>query len=561
MFPPLVIGDCQAVVNPPAIEYADPISGQRLVGSLDGGVRYGDFVVRLLGRPLDAEPAGEPAAEPPDPDFAVDVSLRGDNQGEGGTWYQTFVFTIRPAGTLADVSTIVFGDESGVAELFPVVQKRYPDISSPELVQAGQELEITVDASRTNVLKTVIPGGSPDALTRVYYNGVKETIPGKTGSAVVRSVEFPANAPVDTFTFRRGEQELTMPKGNKLVEYRYEQGDSFEETVRASYGTLSARAIQDFERQTAWVFNRWPPASGDTAEAIISMTRSYEDEAFQPLKITLPDPIVDAKFQELLDQRAKAGIYPVKQPPGGISYRVTVVDSSVTARQVARLIFNSDARYLEVAEAAGVRLETKDPTKIPADFDVPLIGRSFDLQVDYADEDYVLEVVEGGGENIVKTTKLLNGTVIHEHKAAGESLQGMHKTVYYPNGYRRLVYKPDDTLVALFDFVYFTMKIGQVDNDEDRRGFIATMLWNWLRDIPRSPGDVAEQLSLRDTGQGKIMEALVWQRDSIGLAEMILYRWWTLNPCMALLAVVFGASAVFMLMVILIRKTVGQRYP
>lgn len=553
---PLPVDAYPPTMSPPPVECVSVTSWPSAFGRLEDGIRYGDTVIRLLGQGADAEPYGDQ----PDPDLPIDVTLTSDNRGEGGQWYQTFVFRIEPAGTLADISTIVYGDESHVNEIFAIVQKRNPSVTSPARVQAGQEIEMTVDASRIHVLKKIIPGATQDALTRVYFNGVEETIPGRSGSAVVRVVEFPADAPVDSFVLRRGDQEITVPRGNKLVEYRYEQGDSFEETVTAAYGKLSTRAIQDFERQTRWSFDRWPPANGDTSEAIISTTRPYDDEAFEPLKIRLPDPVTDAKFQELLAQRAQAGIYPVKQPPNGLTYRVAVVDSSVTARQVARLLYNSDVRYLEIAEAAGIQIEAKASEDLPADFDVPLIGRSFDIQVDFAEEDYVLEQSPGDGESIVKVTKLLNGTVIEERKEAEKGLQGVHRIIYYPNGYRRLVYKPDDTLVAFFDFLYFTMKLGQVDDEEDRRAFIATMLWNWLRDIPRAPGDVAEQLTLRDDAKGKLMEALVWRREDIGLAEMALYRWWTINPCLALLTLVFGASAVFMIMVILIRRVVAQRY-
>lgn len=556
MFLALTLDAYPPTMSPPSVEYVSVSSWPSAFGRLEDGIRCGDLVIRLSEQGADAEPYGEQ----PDPELPIDVTLVSDNKGEGGQWYQTFVFRIEPAGTLADISTIVYGNESHVNEIFAIVQKRNPSVTSPALVQAGQEIEMTVDASRIHVLKTIIPGATQDALTRVYFNGVKEIFPGRSGSAVERVVEFPADAPVDSFVLKRDEQEVSVPRGNKLVEYRYEQGDNFEETVAAAYGKLSTRAIQDFERQTRWSFDRWPPANGDTSEAIISTTRPYDDESFEPLRISLPDPVADARFQELLSQRAQAGVYPVKQPPSGITYRVAVVDSSVTARQVARLLYNSDARYLEIAEAAGIKIETKDMEDLPSDFDMSLIGRSFDIQVDFAEEGYILEEGPGDGETVVKVTKLLNGAVIEERKEAEKGLQGVHRIVHYPNGYRRLVYKPDDTLVAFFDFLYFTMKLGQVDDEEDRRAFVATMLWNWLRDIPRSPGDVAEQLTLRDDARGKLMEALVWRREHIGLAEMALYRWWTINPCLALLTLVFGASMVFMVMVILIRRVVAQRY-
>lgn len=555
MFLLLGLGDCQPALTPPQMEFVEVSSCESMTGRLESGIRYGEFLLHLPQR----RPNASPPLDQPDPSLPVDVTVTDDNRGQGGHWYQTFVLKIQPMGTLADVSTVVYGDESHASELLLAFQRRYPDVTSPSLIQVGQEIEITVDASRTHVLKRVTSGATKGSVIREFYNGVKEMILGPSSSAVVRIVEFPADAPTDSFQFRRGEQEITVPRGNKLVEYSYEPGDSFEETVKSAYGTLSARAIQDFESQTRWQFSRWPPASGETAEAIISTTRSYEDEAFEHISVTLPDPVTNAKFQELLQMRAKAGIYPMKLPPNGITYRVTVVDSSVTARRVAELLYNSPARYLDIVEASGIRLETADPAALPADFDVPLIGRSFDILVDFADEDFVLEQVSGGSGDVIKTTRLLNGTVIEEYSAAEKGLKGMQQTAYYPNGYRRLVYRPDDTLVAFFDFVYFTMKVGQVDNDEDRRAFIATMLWNWLRDIPRSPGDVAEQLTLRDDADGRLVEALVWHRDKIGLTEMILYRWWTINPCLALVSVVFGASGLFMVAVILIRKAFARR--
>ncbi|MBI3967703.1 MAG: hypothetical protein HY329_18855, partial [Chloroflexi bacterium] len=278
------------------------------------------------------------------------------------------------------------------------------------------------------------------------------------------------------------------------------------------YGKGSVKAMQDFVAQTRWDANKWPPASGEKRRLIISTTTSYEDERPAPIELPAADPAAAAKLQDISRQRAAAGIYPVSRDGTGVKYRVLVASPDVSAKQISRLLYGSDARYLDIARNAGYEVENDRIKGFEADADPMLLGRSFEIAVDFAEERFLNGEPRKDNEKKITTTVLLNGTVIQDFEQSKK--KGLQQVVYYPGGHKRIRHRPDDLILLGLDFVHF--QIANIRNpgqekwlrDRESDEFRANVLWTVLRDLPREKGEEARDLALKATDEGAVLEII-----------------------------------------------------
>ena len=517
------------------------------------------FVLALLAAGLPPAAAfAAPAAEPPPPSvFAgLKVELVDEGVNQDGRWFQTFRVTIRPGGTISDAAVAIYNDIGRSDDVFRAAQAKNPSLTNPAYVHVGTEIDITIDPTTVFVYRETQreQGGAVERI--VYYNGVVETYYGDPKSGVLRTVDFPAKAPTESFTFPdafRGTPEAVAAKpGTRIVDYRYVPGEGFADVVRKIFGVNSARAANDLLTQSGWDPNRWPPDGGQT-RVVVNTQETYGDEKPAALDFAPADAAAREQWRRLAAERSAAGIYAVRVEREGIVYKVTVGDGSVTARRVARLLYNDEGKFLRVVAAAGLQAPTADSAGVPADYDPMLVGRSFELQVPFAEERFVLVNREPTGKEGEFVSRLANGTVIYEYeREPGQS--GLLRLIYYPNGYKSIVSRPGGLTLGLLDFLHFQLvNIANSDLPREQRElltreFQARMLWTWSRGIPRDAHDVAEVMRLNVSEDDTIFEVLTRRREAVPLAESVLFELWFTYPLVvAALVVTLGTVFLFAL--------------
>ena len=550
-----------AAAHHPASGYWQSLDGSTL--KLEGlTVIFGHsapFSPTTLGRTSNS-PASDvteapPNLEPPD----ISIEMVEDGVDQNGKWFQKLRVTLKQGGTLAEISEAIYGDVLHVDELLQIAKQRYPNIQRPQQLRVGDTIEITADPSATYVVKETQWDEAEGKLTSIFFNGGKEITYPNVKGGTLRLVDFPADSRVQDFKFKIDNEVLTIKPGSRLVEYAYRPGDTFQDVVKKIYGEVSANALQDFILQTTWTPDHWPPSTSEKKRLIVSTTSSWDDK--RPASTGFPEDRIENNdsYRALMQKRSDVGIYPLMREGTGTLYRVAIINPTVTAKDASRLLYGSDDRYLSLATHAGIS-PTPDATgKVPASFNPPLLGRRFDVYVDYTEEWFPLGDPTYDSKSQRTVTRLSNGTVIEEYDQAFRHKDGTQRAIYYPTGYKKIVYRPSDIAYSSLDFLYFISNglkedpNSQIDKQKSEN-FIANFLWNWAPGIPRTRGDNPESFNVTDTQDGRMIEIVIGPQSSEGLIPFF-YDLWLANPCLGALGVVFLATAVvFVLGMILKRR-------
>lgn len=501
---------------------------------------------RLPGAVQAAPPGPTEVVEYPEENLPLDVQVVADGQTPDGRWSQTVRLTIKPGGSLGAVSEAVYGNVLHVDEMFQAALSLDPSLTNPAFVHVGQEVELAVDPTRTFVLQRVDADGQ--TLVRTFANGVRETIYRKPSSSVVRLVEFPKTPGGETFSFPDPDGRLSVPSGGRIVDLRYRPGDDYAAVVRESAGAATFKAAADVNRQTGWQPTRWPPPAGEARRAVLGPAESYQPDAPKSLPARPADPAAQATFDRLAEERRRVGIYPFQQLNSGIVYKVMVEDPAATARDVARLIYGDDQEYLAIAQKAGFAVPS-DPAAART-FNPRLFGTSFfDVAVEYTGE-YFPYADEHDAQAEAHVIKLLNGTVIERFDRAQADGHGVWEITRYPNGHRRITYRPNSLMLTLATGIAYVQGIQDVSLDSAtrealRRRYAAEFLWDWSFNVPREPGDIPDSFDVQKSGDTQLVVVTIGPSAPLTRVESLLDQIWNRSPLVKVVAVVFlGAIAV-----------------
>ncbi len=497
----------QALVSPPAlVRY---VQSPDLSGSAPWRLVRRDGPSR---QPLDSEPG----SNGPLGDSGVDLVLAEEGKDLQGRWLQRFEVTIKPGGTLADASRVLYGDERRAPELLDAIRKRNPNVDAQH-IPVGLKIGITVDPSVSFVLKDTRREG--DWQISSFYNGAVER---KRANA--RIVELPADKPAQEFAVPGDTSDRPVPAGARLLEYQYRAGETFDQAVAIVYGTASIETMKHFISQTGVDVNNWPPPPLDRLRIVVAPGTDLADEPI----VEVPAPLLPSGQyppgmaqlrQEQDQQRRQAGIFRVQTGPYTTTYRLRVIDAEVAARQAAALIYNDPERWIDVAQAAGLKV-TKDQPQT----NTRLQGREFDLQTEYDEEWFALgdpAVDEAKGSRQVR---LLNGTLV------ASATKGPNRIITLPTGYRKVVYQPSELGLALARIIAYVFKSGE--------GGAAHILYEWDPGVPRQPGGTVETASLAVQNKQVLLRVQVAPARSAGMDPVALLR--QLTPCL------FAVGAVFL---------------
>ena len=530
-----------------------PIQSPRWVSLGASRLQLGEWLVTW--NETNQPPASTPTPAGPtlgQAQSTIGLELLKDGVDPEGHWRQTFRLTIKPGGTLSDASLVIYGDPDHVAEMFNAARQSNPDLQSPGLIQIGTQLEVTVDPTRFYVVKESSYDEASGTLTTTFYNGVHLTAYSKREVGVQRSVEFPSDRPAQQFQFpleeegtNPGQATIAVPAGHRLVDYIYDSADSFHNVVNKVYGVATVRAMQDFIKQSKWDPNHWPPSPQQRLRLVVAPASSFADEPIQIATIPLSDPEAARKLADLNAQRARLGIFPVQLESLGTVYHVAVSDPAVTAKEVAKLLYNDPDRYTYVAEQAGIALDKPSDGSPPPD--PLLLGRSFQIYVQYDDEEFLLSPPAPNPHTGRLEKHLVNGTVIDSYQTQEPFKTGMVQVVYYPSGYKRILYQPGALTLDVLDFFHFVLHPETKDMPADRRQvlvreFQAQTLWDWGLSTPRQPGDDPEWVRMTDSKRsGPLLEELIRPPKPLGwpqLASYYLLRFPFLIPFVVVVAAV-----------------------
>jgi hypothetical protein len=284
--------------------------------------------------------------------------------------------------------------------------------------------------------------------------------------------------------------------------------------------------MQAFIQQSAWDPNQWPPSSQPRLRLVVGPPSAYVDDVVQTVTIPLDDPIASEKLSALNAERARVGVFPVRLESLGTVYHVAVRDPSVTAADVSRLLYNSADESASIAAKAGVSLQASGVDSTSAN--PLLIGRSFDVYVQYDDERFLLEAPAPGPQTGAETTRLVNGTYVEAKQTQQPYHDGLVQMVYYPSGYKRMVYHPGSLTMDILDFAYFVLHPESSDVPPERRQtlvreFQAETLWTWAPSTPRSPGEEPEWVRVVDSDSGPTLEVLIRRPQRVGLLQLGLF--------------------------------------
>jgi hypothetical protein len=512
----------------------------------------------ILAGPARAAPGAQPVADDdPYSDFnampAVDVAVIQDGVDANGQWQQTVRLTIHAGGSLSDASLVMYGDAVHVDALFAAAQRKNPHLTSPAMIPAGQQIDVTIDPSTVFAVATVLR--SANSVVLRFTNGVVSTAYQRPEGSLQRVIAFPESKPTDLFIYPSATQPVKVRPGGRIVDVVYAAGERYGDLVGQVCGITSFLAASDLTAQTGWDPARWPPPAGAAKRVVTKPLTAYQEEPRAITPIPNPHPVGQARQRDQLQARHKVGIFPVRLESFGTVYHVALSDPKVTAGDVSTLLYGSPDHLLDVARAAGFSVPTVAAGH--AAFDPHLFGRAFDLTVDYVDEQFVLW--RRYAENGQLATGLVDGAVITAYPAASS---GPLQVVQYPTGYKRVVYRPPKLLstaaqgLALFHAAN-APSLSAAEANALARKFTAEMLWQWGPGVPRVSGDVADTLRLVDTPDGLLLVALVAPpapRSIVsGIVDFLALR----NPLVVTGAVVLVGCAV-VLAIDLTRRTLQR---
>ncbi|MHB1414039.1 MAG: hypothetical protein ACYC1C_02210 [Chloroflexota bacterium] len=541
--PPVALYHDPAIVSPPALVRVE---------------RSPYWLAVLAGNRVPLLGAAGLVAAPvlPQPVSGVKVELRDEGVDQNGHWFQTFRVTIQPGGTLSDAAVAIYNNPARVDDVFKAAQRDNPNLTNPAYVYAGQEIDLTIDPSQVFVFKETQSEQNGTVQKVVYYNRTVETYYNDPSLGILRTVDFPDESRAQAFNFPDSflgqEENVQVKPGTRLVDYRYMGGDSFGDVVNKVFGVRSVKAASELLKQTGWDPNKWPPAANSQTRVLVDTLSSYEDKVPERLNFEPDNALVRQEWDQLKAEREKVGIYAVGMEVQGLVYRVMTGDGTVTTKQVSKLLFGTEEEYLTVAKAAGLELPSEDPAKVPPDYNPLLIGRDFQIQVPFVKDNAALAKQEPTAEKGQLVTRLANGTLIYDYERA-EGQAGLLRLVYYPNGYKSILVRPNDLTLMVLDFVHFqVLNIASPDvpreqREELTREFQARMLWTWSRDIPRDVRDQPEQLKLNVTDSGSTLEILTRQRENISWYEAAIFEMWFTYPLvLAAVVVTLGTLVLFL---------------
>lgn len=491
----------------------------------------------------------------------VQVALVDEGLDASGSWFQRFRITIGPGGSLTLASEMLFGDQLRADELFAAARQANPALVSPSSIPVGQEIVLTIDPRATYVIRERSVDQSRQARHLIYTNGVQRTTYPSARAGLLQEIVFPRDRPATEFVYADDQGRFAVAAGGRVLDYAYPGGEQFSEVVKQLYGEASVRAMQDFIRQTGWDPNRWPPAQNERRRLVVGPGEQYRDERPAPLALESIAPPQRAALQEQLAERARLGLYPAAFDGTRITYRALITDPAITAKRIAAALYGDEARWLQVARSAGMEVEDERVKGLAPGTDPTLLGRSFELTVDLAEERFLAGPVrQEGGRRI---TALRNGTIIEDYPTDRQPKAGVVRIVRYPSGYKRIVYRPDPLWLFALDFLHFQAAFlrgatrDERARDRQGRAFSAQVLWLVLRDLPRERDDVPVELTINDVERGKALEVITGPR---GVAEAEPPRWlvlWQQQPALVAAGVTLAAALVLVVVFGLLRRPIG----
>lgn len=484
--------------------------------------------------PGDGDPLQYPEAMPP-----IDVAVQAEGLDAQGHWTQTVRLTIKSGGTLGDASGIVFGDVNHVDQIFAAAKKRNAQLYSVAAVPVGQVIDLAIDPSTTYPLQVALSTASTRVLR--FTNGVVDTTYLKGQGSVQRVLAFPAGKPTEQFVYPGATGPLKVRSGGKIVDLVYASGQSYGDVVRQAYGLANYATAADLTRQTGWDPTHWPPPTGEGKRIIVNAPNSYAIAPADAGYVPNPDPIGQQRLVALRQARALVGITTARLESFGQIFHVAVGDTTVTASKVAELLYGSAAHRLDVARAAGFELPNVSPAAAAA-FDPRLFGRSFDVSIDYVDEHFVVwRRDQSDGQSEVE---LANGTHVTTYpiKPSGPLI-----LVTYPNGYRRVIYRPDKTLVAVAQGLALFHVAGDLTlpagtAETMTRDYVAHVIWQWGTGLPRRSTDVPDSVTLVDDPAGAYVVAMVPPPAPRTVVDRATDALHLSNPVLAIVALVVAGS-------------------
>ncbi len=462
-------------------------------------------------RPVRAIPPAAPFADNALVDYPTDmppiqVSVVRDGVDSRGHWMQTVRLTVRSGGTLADASLVVFGDMTHVDTLFQAARRANPYLSSPAMIPVGQQIDLDIDPATTFVLEAVLHG--PNTLVQRFTNGVVNTVFLNPTGSVTRLMTFPDRKPTDFFAYPGAPGATHVRPGGRIVDLRYAKGESFASVVQETYGITTYAAAVDLTHQTGWDPIHWPPPMGEVKRVITQPSGVYQTQPTEVALIPNTNAIGRERQEALHQARRKAGVYAVRQESFGTVYHVAVTDPSITASQLSYLIYGSAGHQLDIARAAGYQIPST-PTGEPSRFDPHLLGRAFDLAVNYQDENFVAwRTIDRRG---VTRVGLVDGAEITTYPSGSH---GVVQILAYPTRYKLVVYRPSTLSLtiawglALFHVASDLTLSSDVANALARQ-YAAEVIWRWSPGMPRSPEDIPDSLELVDSPGGPVVRVLI----------------------------------------------------
>lgn len=493
----------------------------------------------------------------------VQVALVDEGLDASGRWFQRIRVTIGAGGSLTMASEVLYGDQLHADELFEAAKRVNPSLTTPSNVPVGQEILLTIDPRVTYIIREHTVDQARQARRLVYTNGVQRTIYVGKNSGVLQEIVFPSDRPARSFVFADDHGSVAVVAGGRIVDYAYASGEHFREIVATLYGNVTVRAMQDAIKQTGWDPNRWPPPQNERRRLVLSPAEEYRDERPAPLALDDIEPQHRSALQALLAERARLGFYAIAFDGTAITYRGLVTDPDVTAKRVAAALYGDEARWPAIAQAAGLAVENNQVKGLPPGTDPTLLGRTFDVRVDLADERLPVGPPQQQGDR--RVTTLRNGTIIEDYGAERRPTPGLARIVRYPSGYKRIVYRPDPLMVIALDFLHFQAALlrgatrDESVRDREGRAFSAQVLWLLLRDLPREPDDVAVAMTISDEPRGKALEVVVRPRrgdDAAVPGWLVLIK---TQPVLAAAGLTIAVGLVLALVFGLLRRPIGAR--
>ncbi|HEX5417765.1 MAG TPA: hypothetical protein VFZ25_19070 [Chloroflexota bacterium] len=457
--------------------------------------------------------ADSPPSSPPNLPLAyptvmpgIKVAVAHDGLDANGHWTQVVQLTIESGGTLADASMVVYGDTNHVDQIFAAARQKNPSLTAPAMIPAGQEIDLNVDPSATYVLAAVLT--TPDTIVQRFANGVVSTIYLHPTNSLKQVIAFPDGTPTDLFIYPGSTAPIKARPGGRIVDLVYQKGDSFGTLVDAAYGLTSFAAAQDLTKQSGWDPTHWPPPTGQEKLVVVGPKDLYSAAPPAVTPIPNPDPAGRALQQQLAARRTRIGVYPVRLESFGTVYHIAVNDPTVTASALSQVVYGNTAHRDDLARAAGFQVPADNGGKSTKAFDPHLLGQSFDLTVDYVDENFVVGKQTRNGAT---TVELADGASVTSYAPADS---GPMQVVAYPTGYKRIDYRPPKTYLTIAQglallYTAQNLNLSGATVTRESNQYVAEALWRVAPGIPKSSSDIADSLQLLDSPSGPYLEALL----------------------------------------------------